>query len=42
MQKKVILQWTKEILQMIFFIIILASIFIPNSLDFWLSQGFTN
>lgn len=42
MKKKAILQWTKEIVQLIFTIIIFLSIFIPNSLDSWLNSGFTN
>lgn len=40
MAKNVILEYTKEVLQAVFWIVIFLSIFIPNSLDFWLSDGF--
>lgn len=32
----------KEIAQLIFWVIILASIFLPHALDFWQSNGFNN
>lgn len=35
------MEYVKEVFQLIFYIIILASIFIPNSLSFWLNEGFT-
>lgn len=30
----------KEIVQLVFWVIIFLSIFIPNSLSFWLNEGF--
>lgn len=42
MDRKAIIQWTSEILRVIFTIIILLSIFIPHSLDSWFNSGFTN
>lgn len=41
MKRNVIIQYIKEILQVLFWIVILLSIFIPNSLAFWLAEGFT-
>ena len=35
-----IMVYVKEILLLIFWIIIFLSIFIPNSLSFWLNDGF--
>lgn len=40
MAKNVIIQYVKEVLQAIFWIIIFVSIFIPSALDFWLADGF--
>lgn len=39
MKKYVIIEYTKEIIQLIFFVMIVASIIIPNSLSFWSNDG---
>lgn len=40
MKKNVIIEYIKEILQVVFFIIIFLSIIFPESLTFWLNEGF--
>ncbi len=41
MKKSVIIQYTKEILQALFWVTIVLSIIFPDSLSYWLSDGFT-
>lgn len=41
MNKKAIIEYVKEVLSAIFWVIIFLSVFIPSSLDFWLVEGFT-
>lgn len=38
--KNDIMQWTKEVFQLFAWVIIFASILIPNALSFWLPSGF--
>ena len=40
MKKKVIIEYVKEVLSAIFWVIIFLSVFIPSSLDFFLTDGF--
>jgi len=40
MNKNIIMEYVKEIVCLFFWIVIFLSIFIPNSLSFWLSDGF--
>lgn len=40
MNKKVIIQYVKEVLSAIFWVTIFLSIFIPSSLEFFLTDGF--
>jgi hypothetical protein len=35
------MEYIKEITKLFFWMIIFLSIFIPNSLSFWLAEGFT-